>query len=153
MEGTKIQLVGDEQTQARFALLELHVRTKIVKDVLSSVSRTLVSAIKGAAPVRTTNPRSKRPPGNLRKSIGYKNWKVGGNAGASFVYVGPKWPLGAHGHLVEDGTKPRRTKRGVFRGVMPKHPFVTPAYEARRSSIESAIATKLKLAIDGTFSG
>lgn len=55
-----------------------------------------------------------------------------------------------HGHLVEFGTEPRFwaksvvTPKGpvykaVYRGVMPKHPFMKPAIERERPRIETRL--------------
>jgi HK97 gp10 family phage protein len=78
--------------------------------------------------------------------------------GVVYVAIGPRWPEGAHGHLVEmghrttvrgtgtlrrisRGGKPRRdpisklrgrTGRGRVRSFVPAHPFLRPAFDAHK---------------------
>jgi HK97 gp10 family phage protein len=64
--------------------------------------------------------------GNLAKSIGST---VESPDGREVVgKVGAFKPAGAHIHLVEFGTGPRFTEQGAYRGAMPAHPFMRPAW-------------------------
>lgn len=51
---------------------------------------------------------------------------------------------GYHGHLVERGTKKRQTSKGANRGIMPKHPFMEPAFQQTKGQIETGIRENLK---------
>lgn len=52
------------------------------------------------------------------------------------VYAGPTNPRGAHGHLVEFGTKARFQKStGKFVGVMPAQPFMRPAWDTLSGAV------------------
>lgn len=90
----------------------------------------LVNRIHLLAPVGLT--------GNLADSIGIvKTQELGG------IAVGPRIGgnyKGFAGHLVEYGTKRRRTRRGANRGVMPAKPFERPAWEQMDSQVEANIA-------------
>jgi hypothetical protein len=94
----------------------------------------LVNKIHRYAPVGET--------GNLADSIGIEKpgSKNKGELGA--IYVGPR-RKGGHkgfaGHLVEYGTKKRRTKRGKNTGTMPKEPFEGPAWEVTQGEVEGNI--------------
>lgn len=88
-------------------------------------------------------PRSKRRvgdlsrpggrPGNLKRSLAVSRGRRVRRypRGNILAILGPQWPLGAHGHLVEFGTKQRRTKTGASRGRMPARPFLEPAFHGR----------------------
>jgi HK97 gp10 family phage protein len=76
----------------------------------------------------------------LARSIGTRTKRYTAQ-GVVYVAIGPKWPQGAHGHLVEYGHKPsgwyRRHKKRKF---VPAHPFMRPAYEAhKRQALSIAI--------------
>lgn len=99
----------------------------------------LVSRMHRLAPVGLT--------GNLADSIGIikvskKNDSLGG------VQVGPRRGggyYGYHAHFVEFGTKQRKTKStGANRGVMPKHPFVSPSWEQTNPEVYGIIFKQLQ---------
>jgi|ERR1044071_6389933 hypothetical protein len=46
---------------------------------------------------------------------------------------------GNKAHLIEYGTKSRATKKGANRGVMPKRPFMEPAWQRTKSSVLSSV--------------
>lgn len=50
---------------------------------------------------------------------------------------------GFHGHLVEYGTKSRKTRAGWNRGTMPKKPFMLPAWEQTSSRVQASINTEI----------
>lgn len=78
------------------------------------------------------------PSGDLADSIGtIKTQELGGIAAGPRIGGGYK---GFAGHLVEYGTKKRRTRRGANRGVMPAKPFVRPAWEQMDTQVEANIA-------------
>jgi HK97 gp10 family phage protein len=62
--------------------------------------------------------------------------RIHGKQGDVVVHVGPSHPKGAHGHLVEFGTRPRfHKKTGRFVGVMPALPFMRPAWGATKDRV------------------
>jgi hypothetical protein len=96
--------------------------------------------------------RKRRHRGDLARSIGYRQ-KSYTAQGVVFVAAGPKWPQGAHGHLVEFGHRiarggslsrrgRRTTKKATGRaiGFVPAYPFMRPAYEMhKREALTLAI--------------
>lgn len=76
----------------------------------------------------------------LRDTIGVVMRKYKGGAIIAGV-VGPEYPAGAHGHLVEHG---HRTKTG---GRVPGYPFAEPAYQDVKPKIEPLIMQSIQLAI------
>ncbi len=67
------------------------------------------------------------------------------------VQVGPR--RGRYGgnvaHLSEKGTQPRTTKStGAYRGIMPKKPFVEPAWEQEKGNVERSITSQLSIHLE-----
>lgn len=87
------------------------------------------------------------PTGNLVDSIGATRTSVKKQTRLGQVIVGPRRKgryKGFAGHLVEYGTKRRKTKKTkANRGVMPKHPFAAPSFEATRTPMKEAIRVNL----------
>jgi len=78
--------------------------------------------------------------GNLADSIGSIVSK-------GEVTVGPRRKggyKGFAGHLVEFGTKARKTKRGANRGVMPAEPFVEPSWEQTKNEVLGIVTKELE---------
>lgn len=59
------------------------------------------------------------------------------------VYAGPSYPAGAHGHLVEFGTRPRYHKSGKFVGIMPAAPFLRPAWDMLSGQVKEVMAKEI----------
>lgn len=80
-----------------------------------------------AKAIRTEAPKGRT--GNLRKGIGKrfrKNRRSGEMEAIAGIGVGKK-KRAAHIRIVALGSKPRVTKAGAYRGVMPANDFVTRA--------------------------
>jgi hypothetical protein len=87
-------------------------------------------------PMRAMAPQG--PTGNLRRQVGARKARNVGGSGRDpqTVVVGSVAP---HRHLVIRGTKPRYTKAGAFRGVMPSNPFVDRAWQANAGQVMARI--------------
>jgi len=110
-----------------------------------AVRATMRRAILGAGEPIAADARSRVPvrSGGLRESIDVRPTlsprqradrgarPLGPNSAESFI--GPSWPEGAHGVLVEFGTQNRSTKKGVNKGSTAAHPFMRPAWEAGKA--------------------
>lgn len=117
-----IRIQGINEIKAVLAALPLDVRHPIMQATHAEAAIPLIHKAHRLAPVGRT--------GNLAESIGVEkpSLKRAGEVGE--VRVGPKRPKGSHAHLVEYGTKDRgRT------GVMPKEPFMEPAFEAEKNDV------------------
>lgn len=129
------------------------VRTRGIRRALDDGAIPVVMQAKMRAPVDT---------GGLRDSIDrrHRNYRRGE---FQMVVIGPAWPEGAHGHLVERGTKerPRQKVNKYARmfaealgaefgttGKMPAQPFLRPAADATREHSKMLIATSLKTFIE-----
>lgn len=68
------------------------------------------------------------------------------------VQVGPR--RGRYGgnvaHLIEGGTKPRTaySMNAADRGVMPKKPFVQPAWDMEHAAVERSITNQLSIRLE-----
>jgi len=85
----------------------------------------------------TLSPRQKRERGRGLKGPGTVE-----------VFIGPTWPEGAHGHLVEFGTGIRYTKSGKSVGASPALPFMRPAWEAGKNKVLDEFGVRLGLEIE-----
>lgn len=130
---------------------------KEIDNVLKQMPLQLTDRVLSAAGVQSAKPLIDRekalapegPNGHLVDSIGavrsaFRNVSAG-NREVGEVIVGPRRRKGRyygfHAHLVEYGTKKRATKgRGKYRagsnrGVMPKKPFVLPAFTQTKNAV------------------
>lgn len=144
---------GEKELQQQLRKLEGSVERRIVVQSIRKAAAPIVREMKRRAPRGATHKKKlEQGKGVLSKSIGVKTKKY--PRGFAVAVVGPQWPAGAHGHLVEFGTKQRfrgkstraraklarramrtefgATKKG-FTGVMPAQPFARPAYMAKRA--------------------
>lgn len=70
--------------------------------------------------------------------------RLHGKKGDVVVYVGPSYPAGAHGHLVEFGTGPRYQKEtGKYVGIMRPRPFMRPAWDANQAKVLESMRTAI----------
>lgn len=123
---------------------------KEIDAVLKAMPKELTHKVLGAAHANAAKPLVEKekllapegPTGHLVDSIGVvkTTFKKANTIGE--VKVGPRTGRfkGNHGHLVEFGTKPRRTKSGANRGIMPAHPFAKPAFDQTKGQVEGGIA-------------
>lgn len=142
-------------------------------DEFRKLPKSLASAAIGAAVKRAMQPAAEKlksitpagPTGNLRRGIATKAKRYP-KTGAAVAIVGYRRPNSnkppkegtkrrnrasdktQHQLLVEYGTKPRFTKKGAFRGVMPAlHPIRT-ATNAVKEDVKSRLETEIKAAYE-----
>lgn len=158
MAGTVRFAVNDPDfrlLRRRLDRLAPSVRNKVARPTLVKMATPLKRAMRanilGKTGTRTRG--STRTPGdkpgsvtgNLKRSIGHRVRRYGG---FFLIVVGPTWPQGAHGHLVEYGHRISRTKlatgflagirnRGKVLGQVPPHPFAWPAFNQTRGQVET----------------
>jgi hypothetical protein len=142
---------------ARFVTTNLEVNDRAIGELLDKISAldrspALIAAAKAAGElvVADAKPRIRAggydgdKPGkpSLRSSI---RTVVREYRGAVVVFTGPKWPEGAHGHLVEFGHL-QTLKDGTVIQVPPR-PWLRPAVEATLSAQKSVILDGLQKAV------
>jgi hypothetical protein len=80
--------------------------------------------------------------GNLRKATKHKGTKGGG----AKVYIdksGGNSGRGFHWHLVQKGSKQRKTKKGANRGVMPAAPYINQVTDAAAQGFTSTVVPRV----------
>lgn len=146
----KISVTGIKEIDEVLKGMPLQLSDKVLQSAHAAAAKPLIEKAKLIAP--------EGPTGNLVDSIGAVKGNF--NQVASLqrevgqVTVGPRRGgryKGYAGHLVEYGTKGRKTKgkgnkrpvRNANRGVMPKKPFMEPAFQSTKTEVESRIATEI----------
>lgn len=123
---------------------------KELDDVFREMPRALSHKVMGAAFEDAAKPLVEKekllapegPTGNLVDSIGARRISISRAGAAGEVHVGPRRGgkyKGYAGHLVEYGTKQRKTRKGANRGSMTADPFAEPAYKATKNTVEARI--------------
>lgn len=120
--GVEIEIEGLKELNAKLEKLARKATGPEVERAIEKASKPLETEMK-----RTT--AFQDDSGFLRRSIG--TVKKGRGSG-TVMQVGAKAP---HAHLVEFGTKSRTRKSGGSTGVMPKRPFMRPAYDKSKMEI------------------
>lgn len=132
------QIRGYDELLSAFKGLPGVYSDKLIQKVNLKAAQPLVFRAHRLAPVGET--------GNLADSIGAVRSKATGVLGA--VEVGPRRKggfKGFAGHLVEFGTKDRRTKSGANRGHMTPNPFMEQAYDQTIDEVLGNIDKELEL--------
>lgn len=128
------QLGGVEELLNAFDELPKAVGKAVLVDVCARAAKPIVEAAKLLAP------EDPEHPGSLKQSIGIRRWRGKKWSG---VIIGPQWPAGAHGHLVEFGTGPRYLRSGKYVGRMPMKPFMRPAWDANKDRALEIMRTEI----------
>lgn len=127
---------------------------KEIDTVLKRMPRELTHRVLGQAHADALKPLVEKakllapegPNGNLVDSIGPEKLSQRSATNIGEVQAGPRRGRrhkGQAGHLVEYGTRQRRTRKGSNRGTMPRKPFMRPAFEATKAIVENNIATSI----------
>jgi len=116
-----------------------------LRRALKKSAQPLVEGVKRRAPVDDGSLRdSVAIAARLAPSVAKVARRLGDPKSSVQLYLGPKWPEGAHGHLVEFGTAPRVKKStGQAVGAMPAQPFMRPAWEAGQAAVLKRLETNL----------
>lgn len=136
-------IFNDEKLQTFFNSMKRGDRYKMVMSAYEIATHPLIDESKGAL-VRSLKRRSRTQ--NLYNSLGLVTGKKNGNSNYVEAKVGARKfsPYkGFHGHLVNSGTGPRKTKKGFNRGRMPATHFFTDSV----SSTELKVNDELRAAI------
>lgn len=127
------------------------LRMKVIKEAVRAGARIVANDAKKRVPVGNPSHRPDKKP--LKSSIAVTLREYGGGRRALGV-VGPRWPEGAHGHLVEYGHKVI-VSRGPRKGSAPLtgspnvagKEYLQPAVDSTRSQQRAAVVSRLKKAV------
>lgn len=123
---------------------------RVLKELPKQMQHSILSAAHAAAAkplvekAKLTAPEG--PTGNLVDSIGISKTSVKKANKLGEVRVGPRRKggyKGFAGHLVEFGTKRRKTRKGANRGLMHPKPFMRPSFGQTKGQIEKDIALQI----------
>lgn len=110
---------------------------KVLRTAVTKGSRIVAAKIRAAAPIGKTK--------RLRKSVSVRSpkRKRKGEAVAKLAKV-----RAPHAHLIEQGTKQRRTKSGANRGLVTPRPFSRRAFRAAQGEAVQKVEAEIKSGID-----
>lgn len=139
-----IRLTGVKEIDAVLKGLPKEVNNKLLTTAHTNAAKHTVTKAKLLAP--------EGPTGNLVDSIGTQATGIKSQRALGETHTGPrrgrgKGQRGFAGHLVEYGTKTRKTKRGANRGKMTAKPFMAPAWESTKGKVEGSINEELGKAL------
>jgi HK97 gp10 family phage protein len=143
----KISITGIKEIDNVLRNLPKEITHQVLSSAHSAAAKPLVQRMQLTAP--------EGPTGNLVDSIGIVRSSVKKADNLGEIKVGPRRGRykGHHAHMVEYGTKPRtlkgrgKYKSGTKRGVMPKKPFVKPAFRQTKTEVERGIAVQVGRAL------
>jgi HK97 gp10 family phage protein len=140
----KIRLTGDDRIDAVLKGLPKEVNNSLLTKSHTNAVKHTVDKAKLLAP--------EGPTGNLVDSIGTQPTGIKSQRSLGETRTGPrrgrgKGQRGFAGHLVEYGTKTRKTKKGANRGKMTADPFMEPAWEQTKGKVEASINDELGKAL------
>lgn len=127
-----MMIQGLKEIRAVLEGLPREVNHKLLQSVHAEAAIPLVNKAHLLAPVDE---------GILADSIGVEKPNIKKVNEIGLVQVGPRREKfrAYHAHLVEYGTVERYNKEGASRGVMPKKPFMKPAFESEKGTIFNRI--------------
>ena len=146
-----IELTGIKELDRALRKLGERTEKQLQQRTLRKAANVIVKAAKEKCPTRkrketyiTRSGRERTRSIGLRKSIIARirryplRW---------VAIIGPKWPEGAHGHLIEKGTKDRFHKAGVgvrrYVGKLLPKPFLRPAYDENIRKVRGIMGIEL----------
>lgn len=132
-----IELEGFDDIKKVLNGLPAQLNHKVLQAANFEAAKPLVDKAKSLAP--------EGPTGRLIDSIGVTKESLKKVSEPGEVRVGPRRGRfkGFAGHLVERGTVQRETKKGINKGIMPKHPFMEPAFVSTKDLVLSRISVAI----------
>ena|SRR5687767_15385093 len=129
----ELKLIGFKEVDAVLKGLPKQVNHKLFSQAHAQAAKVLVQKAKNLAP--------EGPNGNLVDSIGTVKMNFSKASELGLTQTGPRRGRynGNVGHLVEYGTRARVNRHGASRGVMPKKPFMEPAWEQTKSQVIKSV--------------
>lgn len=135
-------VTGDKELDRYFATLTPKLQRGAIRKGVRAAGSAQVKEIRSNVKTMVGSDQT----GRLRKSLGQRAWSRP-KAGVIGTVVGPRYPDGAHGHLVEFGHE-IVTKAGKNTGKRTRPiPFQRRAFDTGRAAVLEAQRKKLKQAI------
>jgi HK97 gp10 family phage protein len=134
----KISVTGVKEIDACLKAMPAALTHKVLGTAHADAAKPLVQREKSLAPVGSTH--------NLVDSIGVVKSSIARAGSLGEVRVGPRKRgryKGFAAHLIEYGTRPRRTKKGANRGFLRPEPFAEPAFNQTKGVVQAGIVTSI----------
>ena len=128
------------QMRDAFRSLPSAIARKYIRKAVTEATKSLRSEVRAATPKGLT--------GNLRKGLSTKFKYRSEGAGFFSFRVGFDRKKAPHALLVEEGTKPRYTKKGAYRGRGPARRFFKPLIERHAPSVAQRLAERLRAGLE-----
>lgn len=144
----KLEIEGLKELGQKLETLPAKVAKKIMRPAIRKASKPLAAECKATAPVG--------PTGNLKASFKVRAMKMRGRRrknSVGIVITSPGSGKAPHAHLVEKGTKPRRTKSGKSTGTMPENPFMQRTAEKTFPTVVQIFTSELATRLAGVMRG
>lgn len=137
----KVRLTGVQEIDRVLKGLPKQINHRVLQAAHAGAVKKTVDAAKLLAP--------EGPTGHTIDSIGVTKPSFSKATEMGIVEAGPRRGRfkGNIAHLIEYGTRSRTNKRGANRGVMPKKPFMLPAWEKTKSAVLASINTNIGQAL------
>lgn len=136
-------ITGYKEINKALSALPKALNDKVWSDINFDRSKIVVNRMKLNAP--------EGPTGNLVDSIGAVRMR---RDRLGTVWVGPRrrgGKKGFAGHLVEFGTRSRKTRKGANRGIMPKKPFAQKSFDQTHAQLEKQLGDSAKKILTRTI--
>jgi len=158
MAGVAIELTGYDELMRQLDRIDDTLSRRLTRDMVKAAGEIVAARARMLCPVGDPSHEPEKKP--LRETIAVE---IREYQGRTLAVVGPQYPAGAHGHLVEFGHDivPRGQSRSVGKGrlsgakkkggvttgrTQPK-PFLRPAFDSTRGQQMAAMERILAQAI------
>ena len=140
--GVAIKLDGYDELMAELNRIDDTLSGKLVRDMVKAAGEVVAAEAKRLCPRGDPADSPDLKPLNETIAVELRDYGV-----RQLAVVGPQYPAGAHGHLVENGHEVISHGKRTGTRTEPK-PFVRPAFDAEKSNAERIIAVELRNGIE-----
>ena len=144
MSGGTVSINESVNVEALLSKLPEAFRREVMERALKATATPVIDRARQLCPKGGSRTGNKTGKKHLRDTITQRYREYGSDV--RMTVVGPSYPDGAHGHLVEDGHEEvlfgKRTGRRV-----PPHPFMRPAVDQTRAAQDAAAIGVLQAGI------
>jgi len=130
----RVEMLGFRELEQALLELPKAVAKSALRQALKKAGQPVVADAQRKVPVLTGELLGSL---DIRSTLSKRQRRGRAKAGDVEMFIGPSWPKGAHGHLVEFGTS-----------KMAARPFLRPAWDANKERVLAAIGKELWASIE-----
>lgn len=148
MADNKISIFGVKELDTFFETMKRADQRRLILASFRIGAKPLITA---ARQLLRSRMKTRSRTNNLQKSIGFVPSRARGKSVFVTAKVGARKSgnfRGYHGHLIDAGTKARRTKQGFSRGTMSATRFFTDAYNQTEAQMIEASQKNILIAME-----